>query len=267
MPIGIYSAPEKFQRRMNDTFKNLKGTAIIPDDLLVFGKGEYIESATKDPEENLKNALQRARRRNLKLNKEKVKLRMTEVPYIGCLLTSEGNKPDPKKVKAVQKMPQPTDVPSVKRFLGMVNYLCKFLSNISTMTAPLRQLEAHHIEWLLDENLQKTFDEVKTLITCHPVLQFYDVTKEVTLQCDASLSGVGAALLPEGHPVAFTSRPLTSTKRNYAQIRKEFLAIVHVCDRFDQYVFGREITVETDHKLLEVILKSLYLQHPNVCKE
>ena len=82
MPIGIFSAAEKFQRRMNDTFENLKGTAIIADDLLVFGKGEYIESATKDHEENLKNALQRARDRNLKLNKEKVKLRMTEVPYM-----------------------------------------------------------------------------------------------------------------------------------------------------------------------------------------
>ena len=138
MPFGICSAPEEFQRRMNNTFENLKGTAIIAEDLLVFGEGDDIESATKDHDENLKNALQRTRERNLKLNKEKVKLRMTEVPYIGHLLTSEGIKPDPKKVEAVQKMPQPTDVPSVKRFLGMVNYLSKFLPNLSTITEPLR---------------------------------------------------------------------------------------------------------------------------------
>ena len=262
MPFGICSAPEEFQRRMNNTFENLKGTAIIADDLLVFGEGDDIESATKDHDENLKNALQRARERNLKLNKEKVKLRMTEVPYIGHLLTSEGIKPDPKKVEAVQKMPQPTDVPSVKRFLGMVNYLSKFLPNISTITEPLRQLEAKGVKWHWDDNQQKAFDEVKTLITCHPVLQYYDVTKEVTLQCDASQSGVGAALLQEGHPVAFTSRALTSTERNYAQIEKELLAIVHACDRFDQYVFGREITVETDHKPLEVILKKPLLAAP-----
>ena len=138
MPFGICSAPEEFQRRMNNTFENLKGTAIIADDLLVFGEGDDIESATKDHDENLKNALQRARERNLKLNKEKVKLRMTEVPYIGHLLTPEGIKPDPKKVEAVQKMAQPTDVPSVKRFLGMVTYLSKFLPNLSTITEPLR---------------------------------------------------------------------------------------------------------------------------------
>ena len=180
---------------------------------------------------------------------------MTEVPYIGHLLTSEGIKPDPKKVEAVQKMPQPTDVPSVKRFLGMVNYLSKFLPNISAITEPLRQLEAKDVEWHWDENQQKAFDEVKTLITSHPVLQYYDVAKEVTLQCDALQSGIGAALLQEGHPVAFTSRALTATERNYAQIEKELLSIVHACDRFDQYVFGREITVKTDHKPLEVILR------------
>ncbi len=66
---------------------------------------------------------------------------------------------------------------------------------------------------------------------------------------------VGAALLQEGQPVAFTSRALTSTETNYAQIEKELLAIVHACDRFDQFVIGREITVETDHKQLEMILR------------
>ena len=73
MPFGICSAPEEFQRRINNTFENMRGTATIADDLLVLGEGDGIESATKDHDENLKNALQRARERNLKLNKEKVK--------------------------------------------------------------------------------------------------------------------------------------------------------------------------------------------------
>ena len=65
MAFGICSAPEEFQ--------------IIADDLLVFGEGDDIQFATKDHDENLKNALQRARGKNFKLNKEKVKSRMTEV--------------------------------------------------------------------------------------------------------------------------------------------------------------------------------------------
>ena len=101
-----------------------------------------------------------------------------------------------------------------------MNYLSKFFPNISTITEPLRQLEAKGVEWHWGDNQQKAFDEVKTLITCHPVLQLYDVTKEVTLLCDASHAGVRAALLQEGHPVAFTSRALTSTEINYAQTEK-----------------------------------------------
>jgi hypothetical protein len=144
----------------------------------------------------------------------------------------------------------------------MVNYLSKFLPNISTITEPLRQLQAKDVEWHWDENQQKAFEEIKKLITCHHVLRYYDVAKEVTFQCDASQSGVGAVLLQEGQPVAFTSRALTSTERNYAQIEKELLAILHACDRFDQYVFGRDITIETDQKPLEVILQKPLLAAP-----
>ena len=64
--FGICSAPEEFQRRVNNiTFENLQGTAIIADDLLVFGEGDDIESATNDHDENLKNASQRARKNPL----------------------------------------------------------------------------------------------------------------------------------------------------------------------------------------------------------
>ena len=92
---------------------------------------------------------------------------------------------------------------------------------------------------------------MKQLITNHSVLRYYGVSKEVTQQCDASQSGLGAALLQEGQPVAFTSRALTATEKNYAQIEKEHLAIVHAWERFNQYLFGQEVTVETDHKPLE----------------
>jgi hypothetical protein len=150
MPFGVCSASEEFQRRLNITFENLEGTAVIADESLVFGEGDDIEAARNDHDQNLRNALQRARERNLKMNKEKAKLRLTEFPYIRHLLISDGIKPDPKKMEAIQNMPQPINVPSVKGFLGMVNYLSKFLPNISTITEPLRQLEAKYVEWHWD---------------------------------------------------------------------------------------------------------------------
>ena len=82
------------------------------------------------------------------------------------------------------------------------------------------------------------------------------------MQCDASESGFGAVIVQEGQPVALSSRALTNAEKNYAQIEKELLSILRGCIRFDQYVYGREITVQTDRKPLENILKRPLLQAP-----
>ena len=89
------------------------------------------------------------------------------------------------------------------------------------------------------------------LITKAPVLKFYNVTEEATIQCDASEKGLGATLLQKGQPIAFASRSLTTSEQNYAQIEKECLAIVFACERFNQYIHGRVYTtVHTDHRPL-----------------
>jgi hypothetical protein len=136
MPCGINTAPEEFQKRQHKELSGLNGVDVIIDDILVFGSGETEEEAMQDHDENLRNLLDRARKVNLKLNKNKLNLRCKEVPYIGHLLTKDGLKPDPKKDRAIQDMPRPTDVQSV-RFLGFVNYLSKFLPKISEVSEPL----------------------------------------------------------------------------------------------------------------------------------
>ena len=72
----------------------------------------------------------------------------------------------------------------------------------------------------------------------------------LTLQCDASDEGLGYALLQQGQPVAYGARGLTQADKTYAQIEKEMLVIVCGCEKFDQYLYGHKVTVETDHKLL-----------------
>ena len=75
------------------------------------------------------------------------------------------------------------------------------------------------------------------------------------MQCDASQFGLGAALLQDSHPTAYSSRALTVTERSYAQIEKELSAIVYACEKFDQYIFGKsDVVVESNHKALETML-------------
>ena len=134
LPFGISSASEVYQRIMDEMLEGIPGAFAVIDDILI--AGESIEKH----DEILKKVLHRACDYNLKLNFDKVNLRKEEVPYVGHIITKDGIKPDPNKVQAVQNMPHPTSKNSLRRFLGFVTYLSKFLPNLSTATEPLRKL-------------------------------------------------------------------------------------------------------------------------------
>ena len=124
------------------------------------------------------------------------------------------------------------------------------------MTGPLRRLEDKDMEfqWLPQHSL--AMNTIKKFLTEAPVLRYYDVSKPITVQCEASQSGLGAVLLQEGQPVCYASRALTDTESRYAQIEKEMLAITWSCDKFDQYLYGRDIVnIETDHEPLKSVFK------------
>jgi hypothetical protein len=95
-----------------------------------------------------------------------------------------------------------------------------------------------------------------------PVLKYYDPKEELTLQCNASLTGLGASLLQNGQPIAFASRALTDVETRYAQIEKEMLAVVFGLERFHRYTYGRSVNVDSDHKTLESIVKKSLLSAP-----
>lgn len=96
---------------------------------------------------------------------------------------------------------------------------------------------------------------VKTLISAAPVLAHFDATKPLVIQADACKDGLGAVLMQEGHLIAYASRALTPAKQNYAQIEKELLSVVFAMARFHQYMYGRLVIGQDDHKPLVFIQK------------
>ena len=180
------------------------------------------------------------------------------MPFIGHLLTSEELAPDPNKTSVVTNMPTPKNAKSLQQLLGMVQYLSKFLPQLSTVTEPLRQLGRKDSVWVWTEAQDKAVMKIKSLISTAPVLHYFDPATEITLQCDASDGGLGYALLQQGQPVAYGACGLTQAEKKYAQIEKEMLAIVCGCEKFDQYLYGHKVTVETDHKpLVSISQKSI----------
>ncbi|KAI8498512.1 hypothetical protein Bbelb_237140 [Branchiostoma belcheri] len=249
LPFGVHSAQEVFQKQMDNIFQGLDGVEVIVDDILVHGP------TLEEHNTRLRNMFQRARENRVKLNEDKCILASPEVGYFGHTLTKDGLKPDPKKIEAITGMKPPANKAEVMTMLGMVNYLAKFTPNLSEVTAPIRELLRDDVEFVWDDKRERAFSDTKKVVAEASTLSYYDPSREVILQVDASKHGLGAVLLQDNKPVAYASKSLNATEVNYAQIEKELYAIVFGCERFHQYIYGRKVTVESDHKPLEAITR------------
>ena len=143
----------------------------------------------------------------------------------------------------------------MERLRGTVNYLSKFVPKLSEVMRPINDLARPDTEWTCGSAQDKAFEEVKHLLTQEPALAYFNPTKELSIQCDASGQGLGAALLQEGRSVAYASRALSDAETRYATIAKEMLAIMFAFEKWHQYTFGRPVTVYSDHKPSEVITR------------
>ena len=211
MPFGISSAPEVFQKKNKALFGDIDGVEIIFDYIIVAAESE-VEHDTI-----VRKLLQRAREANVKFNEAKLQFKVSEVKYMGNIVSESGLKPDDEKIRAILEMPIPENKEELQRLLGMVNYFAQFIPNQSTITAPLRQLLKKDVDWIGLPEHTSAVQELKQILSSKPVLKFFDSSKPVKLQVDASKSGLGACLMQDGHPVAYASRSLTSAEENYAE--------------------------------------------------
>ena len=140
LPFGISPAPEEFQRRIDIALEGLPGQKAIADDILVFGAGDTDEQALKDHDQNLREVFNRCRQKGIKLNSEKIQFRQKQVSYMGHIVSSEGLRADPSKLKAINEMPPATDKEGVQGVLGMIDYVQKFASNLADLAKPLTEL-------------------------------------------------------------------------------------------------------------------------------
>lgn len=255
LPFGLKVSSEIFQKRLLQALEGLDGVVCVADDVLIYGVGKTDQEASNDHRAKLEGFLERCRNRNIVLNREKTKIGVSGVAFLGHVIGKDGLRADPEKVKSILEIKPPTNVTEVQRLVGMVNYLAKFVDHLTDILEPIRRLTLKDVEWSWGDEQNKALVKLKEKLTTSPVLSFFDPAKQLVVQCDASQSGLGCVLMQDGRPISYASRAMTETEKRYAQIEKEMLAIVESMKKFHQYTYGRQVKVLSDHKPLQSIMK------------
>ena len=258
LPFGLNAASEHFMRKMSQILDGQEGVVCQVDDILVYGKDAV------EHDKRLNQVMERLKKAGVTLNRKKCKFAINEVNFLGHVITSNSIKPDPEKLAAILEMEEPEDVSAVRRFLGMINYLRKFIPHVPARTKPLRDLLNKHSAWTWDHPQKRAFNDLKTALGSPHVLQMYNPKRETVVSADASQYSLGAVILQcqdngELQPIAYASRFLTKSEQNYGQIDKQALAVTWACEHFYMYILGKHITLETDHKPLIPLFSTKHL--------
>ncbi|GJP61792.1 hypothetical protein CLOP_g18920 [Closterium sp. NIES-67] len=228
MPFGLTNAPSTFQMTMNG--QHLKDLDAV---FTLLHKNRLITKGSKC--DFLKQ----------------------ELEFLGHVVSTEGVKIDPKKIKTIQEWKPPTNPKELLSFLGFVNYVRRFIPNMAGLSAPLTdRLKDHDCFWW-GEKQQAAFDQLKIALTSPPILRISDPDRPYEVVTVASDIAIGAVLLQDFgdglQPVAYESRKLQGAEKNYTVHDKEMLAIVHAFKTWRCYLTGADVTVRTDHKSLQYL--------------
>lgn len=258
LPFGLCNAPDVFQEILQTiVLAGCDGTVNYLDDILVSGKSK------EEHDQNLAKVMACLENHNVKINKEKCVFGKQLVKFLGFAISSAGWKIEEEKIAAIKGFRCPESIAEVKSFLGLINFVERFIQNRADKTRRLRELaKSDHFYW--DSDLETEFDYLKNdawkVIT---TLGYFNREDETELYVDASPYGLGAVLVQfdqykNPRIIACASKTLSSTEQKYPQTQREALAMVWGVERFSMYLMSLSFTIRTDAESNEFIFGGLH---------
>ncbi|GKC57073.1 reverse transcriptase domain-containing protein [Tanacetum coccineum] len=216
MPFGLSNAPSMFMRLMNQVFKPfiVHFVVVYFDDILIYS------SSLEQHLSHLRQIFSALRAQKLYANGKKCHFLVTEVTFLGYIVTGSGIKMDPAKVEAIISWPTPSTIHDINSFHG---------------------------------EAVKAFDILKAKVTEAPVLALPNFDEVFQVECDASGVGIGGVLSQNQRPIAFFSEKLNDARRKYSTYDKEFYAIVRSLDTWRHYLLSNEFVLFSAHEALKFI--------------
>ncbi|KAK8628792.1 hypothetical protein V6N13_009375 [Hibiscus sabdariffa] len=250
MSFGLKNGPTAFMDLMNRIFKPYldKFVVVFIDDILIY-------SHNKDEHaEHLRIVLQTLRDRQLFAKFSKCEFWLSEVAFLGHVISDKVIMVDPKKVQTILDWRPLMNVGEVRSFLGLAGYYRRFVKGFSAIALPLTKLlrKDQPFEW--SEDRHRSFDQLKQALTHAPVLVQPESGKEFTVYSDASHSGLGCVLMQGDTVVAYASRQLKPHELNYPTHDLELAAIVFALKIWRHYLYCEKCHMFTDRKSLKYLL-------------
>lgn len=245
--FGISSSPVVLQ--------GVEGARNISDDIIVFGKNQV------DHDEALRTVLQRMRENNLTANPDKCLFNQSSIDFFGHHFSADGISADDKKISSLINASAPKNATEARSFLGLAQYLARFIKDFASISAPIRQLTHKNAKWVWGPEEQHAFVCLKARMATPEVMKYFNPSLETELIVDASPVGLGAILTQltaDGgmNIIAYASRSLTDCESRYSQTEREALAVIWGVEHFHLYLYGSSFRVITDHKPLETIFNN-----------
>lgn len=165
-------------------------------------------------------------------------------------------------------------IKTLRQFLGFTGYYRKYVPNYAQIVQPLNELLQGHgdnkrskgskkkaktpVKWVWGGAQQKAFELIKKKLVSPPILGYADYSLPFIMHTDASTHGLGSVLLQEQdgkeRVIAYASRSLRPSERNYPAHKLEFLALKwSITDKFHDYLYGNEFVVKTDNNPLTYV--------------
>ena len=246
MPFGLKMSQDVFQMWMDQITNRLPGVMAIHDDICVFGKD------TAEHDYNLLQLMKTAQGHGLVFNSSKCAICKSQISFYGAIFTAQGWDWILQRYKLCKTFQALQTQNKLQSFLSLINYLQPFLPNLAAKTTFLRKQVTN---WDWNPSTNQAFNSLKSWISnmlLKTTLAYYDGTKPLILQTNASKYGLSTALIQNNRPIAFASKTLTNVETRYTNIERECLSVFGL-EKFNTYVYDRHIIVQNDHKPLEMI--------------
>jgi len=260
MFFGMTNSPATFQMMMNEILRDLinkEEVAVFVDDVLVGTETE------EEHDEIVEEILRRLEENDLYIKLEKCVWKVRRIGFLGVVIGPKGIEMEEEKVDRVLSWLEPKNVKDVRKFLGLANYYRRFIKDFAQVARPINVLMRKDVKWQWGVEQQKAFDELKRVFTTKPVLAALDLDKEFRVEADTSNYATRGVLSIKcsdeiWKPVAFISKSLSNTERNYEIHNKEMLVVIRCLEVWRHFLEGAATKFEiwTDHKNLEYFMKA-----------